>query len=346
MKIAASVGYLGFFGSIRHDLEFAREAERLGYESLWVGEPYGADAVSALSAFAMVTERMLLGSAVLVMPGRSAAMTAQSAASIDLLSDGRLLLGLGTSGPQVAEGWHGVRFSQPLVWTREYVDVVRMALRRERVAYAGQKITLPLPGGPGKSLRLILHPQRSQVPIYLAALGPKSLSQCGEIADGWLPLWFAPEFAPAQLESLAAGAAKAGRSVDEICVSPTVPFRVSSDREAARLPAKDALALYIGGMGSRDQNFYNRLISAQGYADECRTVQDLYLAGRKAAAAAAIPDSLVDLLCLCGPVELIRDRLAAYRGIVDRLIAAPMASSGEDRLEQLRLFKSAADQVA
>ena len=343
MRIGANIGYLGTVGAAADELAFAREAEALGYDSIWVGEPYGHDAASVLAWFASATSRIRIGSAVLAMPGRTAAMTAQTAATLDFISGGRLVLGLGTSGPQVSEGWHGVPFRNQLQWTREYVDVVRMALRRERLRYDGERIRLPLPGGEGKALKLILRPPRESVPIYLGALGPRNLELCGEIADGWLPLWWAPEHAEEIARPLAESAARAGRTAADVAVCPSVMFRVDDDLDAARAVMRPAIALYVGGMGSRRRNFYKRLVASYGYEEVCDRIQELYLDGRQADAASLIPDELVDLICLCGPLDRVRDRLQAYRDAgVDTLIGIPAALAPEDRLEQLRRLAEAA----
>ncbi len=319
-----------------------REAEQLGFESIWVPEPYSTDAGTLLGSYAAVTDRILLGTTVLAMPGRTPAMTAQTAMTVDFMSSGRMILGLGTSGPQVAEGWHGVSFDRPVQRTREYIDVVRMALRREVLVYEGETITLPRPGSEGKPLKLISRPVREAIPIYLAALGPRNLALCGEIADGWLPLWFAPEHATRIMKPLLEGAARAGRTLDDISVSPNVLFRIEDNVDDARSIMRVPLALYIGGMGSRRNNFYKNLIGSYGYAEVCEQIQGLYLDGRKADAAAAIPDELIDLVTLCGPVERIAERLEAYRGVCDRIVALPTAVFESDRSEQLRLFANAA----
>jgi F420-dependent oxidoreductase-like protein len=298
-----------------------------------VGEPYGNDAVSVLGWWAATTQRIRLGSSILAMPGRSAAMTAQTAATLDLISGGRLVLGLGSSGPQVSEGWHGVPFARQLQRTREYVEVVRMALRRERVAYDGETIRLPLPGGEGKPLKLIIEPPRAELPIYLAALGPRNTALCGQIADGWIPLWYAPEHA-AELRAPLHGAGV------EIC--PMVPVRIQDDHTAARDLMRPMLALYVGGMGSRRRNFYKTLIAGYGYEEVAERVQELYLEGRKVEAAAALPDELIDMVCVCGPPGHARERLAAYADSgVSEFMAIPVGL-GEDRLEQLRLLAEAA----
>ena len=344
MKLGANVGYFGAFGSPDPEMEYACEAERLGYDSLWVGEPYGNDASTVLGLVAGATERITLGSAILAIPGRTPAMCAQTAATIDFVSAGRFVLGLGTSGPQVSEGWHGVPFARQLQRTREYVDIVRLALAREEpVTYDGAVFRLPLPDGEGKPLKLILKPPRRSIPIYLAALGPRNLELCGEIADGWLPLWYAPEHSARLFRHVAAGARKAGREPNEVSVCPSVTFRIGDDVAAARELMRPALALYVGGMGSRRRNFYNRLIASYGYEEIARKVQVLYLDGRHAEAAAQLPDELIDLVCLCGPIARVRDRLAAYRDAgVHTLIGIPAAIDPADRIDQLRLLAEAA----
>jgi len=342
MRIGCSPGYWGTLGTVAEERDFALAAERLGYDSVWVGEPYGNDAATVLAWYAAVTTRIKLGTAVLAMPGRTPAMTAQTAATLDLLSDGRLLLGLGLSGPQVSEGWHGVPFARPLQRTREYVDVVRMALRHEKVQYDGSTLTLPLPDGPGKPLKLILKPRRPDVPIYLAALGPNNLRLTGEIADGWLPWWWAPEHAETLAGPLREGLAR--RDHPRFEVVPNVIVRVDDDEAAARDAVRPVLALYVGGMGSRESNFYNRLVSSYGFEAVAGKVQDLYLDGRKADAAAALPDELVDLVCLCGSQARVADRLHAYaEGGADVVMGIPWATTAADRNHQLHLFAAAAE---
>jgi F420-dependent oxidoreductase-like protein len=344
MLLGANVGYFGMLGPVAEELRFAQESERLGYDSVWVGEPYGNDAATVLAWFAGATSRIRLGSAILAIPGRTPAMTGQTAATIDAISGGRLLLGLGTSGPQVSEGWHGVRFGRQLQRTREYVDVVRMVLRREVVQYDGQTIQLPLPDGPGKALKLIMRPVRAEVPIYLAALGPKNVALCGEIADGWLPLWWAPEYADRLAQPLREGQETAGRAPNSVKIVPNVMVRIDDNEQAARDLVAPMLALYVGGMGSREQNFYNRLIGSYGYEDIAKRVQDRYLDGHKAEAAALIPDDLVDLVCLTGSPDRVADRLRAYADAgADTLMGIPAAFSHEDRLTQLRLLAEAAE---
>lgn len=343
MRSAANIGYFGAGSSPQEEVAYVQEAERLGLQTIWVGEPYGNDGVSVLGHLSAVTSTIRLGSAILAIPGRTAAMCGQTAATLDLLSGGRLVLGLGTSGPQVSEGWHGVPFARQLQRTREYVDVVRMVVARERVAYEGETITLPLPDGPGKPLKLILHPPRPAVPIHLAALGPRNLELCGEIADGWLPLWLAPEHLGALRVPLDRGAARADRDPAAIEISASVLTRIDDDVDAARALMRPALALYVGGMGSRARNFYKDLISSYGYAEVAQAVQDRYLDGDREGAAALIPDELIDLVCLCGPVERVADRLAAYEEAgVDEVAIIPAAFGAQDKLEQLRGFARAA----
>jgi F420-dependent oxidoreductase-like protein len=340
VRLGVHIGYWGLGLSAAEQLELVQEAERLGYDSIWTAEAYGSDAVTVLAWMAAQTERIKLGSAILQMPGRSPAMTAMTAATLDRLSDGRMLLGIGTSGPQVAEGWHGQRFARQLQRTREYVDVVRMALRRERLEYHGETLELPLPDGPGKALKLTIAPVQERIPIYIAAIGPKNTALAAEIADGWIPTLFSPEHVAEFRPLLEEGFARAGdgKSLAGFDVAPTVNVNVLEDRAAARDAMRPYLALYVGGMGSREQNFYNRLAQRYGFEDAAREVQDLYLEGRKDEAAAALPAELIDAVSLCGPPDVVRERLAVFRAAgVGTLILSPLASSFADRREQLRL---------
>jgi F420-dependent oxidoreductase-like protein len=264
-----------------------------------------------------------------------------TAATLDQLSGGRMLLGIGSSGPQVSEGWHGVRFGRQLQRTREYVDVVRMALRRERVVYHGETLELPLPDGPGKALKLTIAPVQERIPVYVAAIGPRNTALAAEIADGWIPTLFSPEHVAELRPELEQGfaAAGGGKSFADFDIAPTVTALVTGDHAAARDAMRPFLALYVGGMGSRKQNFYNRLVARYGYEDAAREVQDLYLEGRKEEAAAALPGGLIDAVSLCGPADLVRERLGVYRDAgVGTLMVAPMASTFEQRRDQLRLI--------
>jgi F420-dependent oxidoreductase-like protein len=337
MNLGVNLGYLIPGVSPAEHLRVVQEAERLGYDVVWAAEAYGSDAATVLAWLAAGTSRIKVGSAIFQMPARSPAMTAMTAATIDLLSGGRMVLGLGSSGPQVAEGWHGQRFGRQLKRTREYVAVLRMALARERVEYHGETIELPLPNGPGKPLKLMISPVQERIPIYLAAIGPKNTALAGEIADGWIPIFFSPEHSSEVRAPLEEGAARVGRSLEGFDVAPTVNVYISEDRGAARDRMRPFLALYIGGMGSREQNFYNQLVQRYGFEDAARQVQDLYLAGKKDEAAAALPDELIDLISLCGPRDAVRARLAAFRDAgVGTLTISPMAWTTDERVEQLR----------
>ncbi|HTP19821.1 MAG TPA: LLM class F420-dependent oxidoreductase [Solirubrobacteraceae bacterium] len=337
MKLGAYLGYWIPGQTPAGQLAFAVEAERLGYDSIWAAEAYGSDAATVLGWLAAGTSKIRLGSAIFQMPARSAAMTAMTAATIDNISGGRMVLGIGSSGPQVAEGWHGQRFGRQLARTRDYVAVLRLALARERVDYHGETLELPLPDGPGKALKLMISPVQERIPIYLAAIGPKNTELAGEIADGWLPIFFSPEHVSEVRRLLEAGAARAGRSLDDFEMAPSVQTYVSDDREAARDRVRPMIALYVGGMGSRKQNFYNQLVQRYGFEDAALKVQDLYLDGKKDEAAAALPDDLIDLVTLCGPKDHVRDRLAAFRDAgVGTLTISAMAFTPEERIEQLR----------
>ena len=337
MRLGVNVLYWGLGMGPQEQLEVVQEAERLGYDSVWAAEAYGSDAATVLAWLAAGTSTIKLGSAIFQMPGRSPAMTAMTAATIDELSGGRMLLGIGSSGPQVAEGWHGQPFARQLQRTREYVAVVRKALDRERLEFKGETLELPLPGGPGKALKLMIGPVQERIPIYLAAIGPKNTALAGEIADGWIPTFFSPEHVAEFRALLEEGAARSERSLENFDIAPTVQVYVSDDRELARNLMRPGLALYIGGMGSRKQNFYNNLVRRYGFEQAADEVQNLYLEGRKEEAAAAIPGDLVDAVSLCGPREVVRDRLAAFRDAgVGTLMVTPMAWTTDDRVAQLR----------
>jgi F420-dependent oxidoreductase-like protein len=244
----------------------------------------------------------------------------------------------------VAEGWHGQRFARQLQRTREYVEVVKMALARERVEFSGETIRLPLPDGPGKALKLMIAPAQERIPIYLAAIGPKNTALAGEIADGWIPTLFSPEHVGEFRARLEEGAARSGRSLDGFDIAPVVNSYVSEDVERSRNLMRPGLALYVGGMGSREQNFYNRVVQRYGFEAEARKIQDLYLAGEKDEAEAAVPVELIDTVTLSGPPGAVRDRLAAYRDAgVGTLMVAPMAFTTEERVAQLRAVAELAE---
>ena len=339
MRLGLHIGYWGLGLSADGQLALVCEAEAAGYDSVWAAEAYGSDAATILGWLAGATDRIRLGSAVFQMPGRTPAMTAMTAATLDNLSDGRMILGLGSSGPQVAEGWHGQPFARQLTRTREYVAVVRMALARERVRFAGETLQLPLPDGPGKALKLTISPVQERIPIYLAAIGPRNTRLAGEVADGWMPFLFSPEHLDEFRPALEEGFARAGdgKGYDGFDIAPSVNVFVSDDVESARDVMRPFLALYIGGMGSRERNFYTELMARYGFEDAARRVQDLYLDGRKEEAAAALPAELIDAVTLCGPEDRVRERLRTLDAAgVGTLVITPMAWSFQERLDQLR----------
>jgi len=336
MKLGISVGYWGLGPAKDEQLAMARRAEALGFDSIWVAEAYGSDAPTVLAHLAGATERIGLGSAIMQIPARSAATTAMTAMTIDQLSGGRFRLGLGVSGPQVSEGWHGVRFARQLARTRDYVNVLRLALARERVAYRGETLQLPLPDGPGKPLKLTIGPVQKRLPILLAAMGPRNVALAGELADGWIPTFFSPEHVDVLRAPLLEGAERAGRDAGAVAVCPQVGICVSDDFDEARDAMRPLLALYIGGMGSRNRNFYAALAARYGYEAEARRVQDLYLSGRTREAMAALPDALIDATSICGPPRVVRARLDAFADTgANTLILVPVAVRGEDVIAQI-----------
>jgi F420-dependent oxidoreductase-like protein len=288
-------------------LELAREAESLGYESAWAAEAWGVDAITPLAWLGAQTTTLKLGTAIMQLPGRSPANAAMTAVTLDLLSGGRFLMGLGTSGPQVVEGWHGQAWGKPLGKTREYIEIVRAILRRERLEHHGEHYDIPLQAGTGlgKPLKLMARPLRADIPIYLAAIGPKAVEQAFEIADGWLPIFWSPEKARAVFP---VDSAREGFDI-----APAVPALVTDDVESGRDVLKEYYSFYIGGMGARGKNFYNDLFTRYGYEAEAREIQELFLDGQQREAAAKVPDAFVDEVALVGPVPRIRDRLAAWQ---------------------------------
>jgi F420-dependent oxidoreductase-like protein len=317
MRLGLNVGYSG--ARMRLDMDLICEADRLGFHSVWTAEAYGSDAITPLAWIAARTEKIHVASGIMQMPARTPAMTAMTAMTLDHLSNGRFICGLGVSGPQVVEGWHGVRYGKPLVRTREYVECLRTIWARERpLEHHGEHYDIPYRGpgasGLGKPLKSILHGR--PIPIYLAAIGPKSVAQAAEIADGWLPIFYSPYRAPKVYQpSLDDGFAKAGdkKSLSNFDIAVSVGVVVGDDVQSCLDRVKPQLALYIGGMGARGKNFYNDLACRYGFEAAAKTIQDLYLAGRKDEATAAVPNELADEVALCGPRERIRDRLAAWR---------------------------------
>ena len=321
-------------------LAIVQEAERLGYDSVWTAEAYGSDAATILGWIAGQTSKIRLGSAIFQMPGRSPAMTAMTAATLDQLSDGRMILGIGSSGPQVAEGWHGQRFGRQLQRTREYVAVVRQALSRERLEFHGETLELPLPDGPGKALKLTIAPVQDAIPIYLAAIGPKN-TRAGRRDRRRLD----PDAVLARARRRVPAAARGGRRARRAArwTASTSRRRCrSSSPTTSRPPATPCgpfIALYVGGMGSREQNFYNQLVQRYGFEDAAREVQDLYLDGKSEEAMAALPDELIDMRRAGRPARprarapgRLPRRGRRHPGIT------PMALDRDGRLEQLRLI--------
>jgi F420-dependent oxidoreductase-like protein len=283
-------------------IDLACEAERLGYDSAWAAEAWGTDVVTVLSWLGARTTNLKLGAGIMQIPARTPAMAAMTAATLDLMSGGRFLLGLGTSGRAVAEGWHGQEFGKPLARTREYVEIVRTVLRREPLEHHGEYYDIPR--GDHRALKLMARPLRAEVPVYLAAIGPKNVALAAEIADGWLPIWISP----GRLREVF-GEALAGTGEGFDIAAFGVPVALTDDVQAGRDALKPLLALYVGGMGI----YYNRLVGRYGYGAEAATIRDLYLGGHKRDAAAAVPDALVDEVALIGPRERIADRLDAWR---------------------------------
>jgi F420-dependent oxidoreductase-like protein len=318
MQLGLMIDYAG--SKIRLPVELVQEAERLGYYAVWTSEVYGSDAVTPLAWLGARTERIKLGTAIMQMPGRTPANTAMTAMTFDQLSGGRFLLGLGLSGPQVAEGWHGIGYGKPLTKTREYVEIVRRVMRREApVEYQGEYYRLPYEGedatGLGKPLKSILQ-AAPDIPIYLAAIGPKNVTLTAEIADGWLPIFFSPEdYDRVYREQVEAGFTKAGngKSLADFHIAPAVSVVINDDVESARNALRPLLALYIGGMGAKGKNFYNDLAVRYGYEEAAETIQNLYLAGQKGEAVMAVPDDLIDKVALVGSKDRIKDRLQLWR---------------------------------
>jgi len=310
LKLGLALGYWG--AQAPKDLiPMVQQAERLGYDTVWTAEAYGSDAITPLAYLASVTERIRLGTGICQLSARSPAAMAMTAMTLDHLSNGRFILGLGVSGPQVVEGWYGQPFSKPLARTREYIDIIRQVLAREQpVSNDGPHYPLPYTGegswGLGKGLKSITHPLRADLPIFLGAEGPKNVALTAEIADGWLPLYYSPYRQDVYSASLSN--AKPGFEI-----SQSIVVNVTDDVEAGLVPIKHMLALYVGGMGAKDRNFHKELVSRMGFEAETETIQELYLAGKKQEAAMAVPSQLADEISLVGPADRIRDRIQAWR---------------------------------
>ena len=316
MKLAIGIGYSG--GRVELPIDMVQRAEQLGYDSVWSAEAYGSDAVTPLAYLAAKTSRIKLGTGILQIPARTPAMCAMTMSTLDALSGGRVLVGLGMSGPQVIEGWHGVSYGRPAARIREYVEILHKIWdRREPVAFDGKVYRLPYQGadasGLGKPLKSILHSRR--LPVYLATMKPLSIRITAELADGWLPIWFSPYRMAMFTADLEKGFARAGngKSLDTFDVVAGCTVVIGDDVEACLAQLKPTLALYVGGMGAKGRNFHNEMVSKYGYADVAAEIQDLYLAGRKQEATALVPDELCDEISLCGPPARIRERFGAWQ---------------------------------
>jgi F420-dependent oxidoreductase-like protein len=318
MRLGLTLGYSG--AQVKLEIERVQEAERLGYHVVWTAESYGSDAATPLAWIGALTNTIKLGTGIMQMPARSPANTAMTAMTIDQLSGGRMVLGLGMSGPQVIEGWHGTAYGKPLGRTREYVAICRKIFAREApLEFSGKYYEIPYKGGDatglGKPLKSIVHP-RKDLPIYLAAIGPKNVSLAAEIADGWIPVFFSPGRFKVFEEPVRDGFAKAGgKDFSRFDIAPYVHVALGPDVKACFEQCKPQLALYIGGMGAKGRNFYNDLARRYGYEEVAEKVQGLYLSGRQKEAVAAIPDQLVDEVALCGPKERIKERLSEWKKV-------------------------------
>ncbi len=309
MKLGLSLGYWGSTPP-QHHVQMAQEAEKLGYDSVWTAEAYGSDAITPLAWIGAQTSKIRLGTGICQISARTPTAMAMAALTMDHLSNGRMILGLGVSGPQVVEGWYGGPFSKPLSRTREYISIIKQVLAREEpVSNDGPHYPLPYTGegswGLGKPLKPIVHPLRADLPIMMGAEGPKNVALAAEIADGWLPLYYSPFRQDVYSASLSNAKA-------DFEVTQGVVVNITDDVDQGLLPVKHMLALYVGGMGAKDRNFHKELIGRMGFEGDAEKIQELYLAGKKQEAAMAVPDALADEISLVGPVDKIRDRLQAW----------------------------------
>jgi F420-dependent oxidoreductase-like protein len=343
MKLSTQLGYAG---SIKEGVDQVVALEKAGMDIVWIAEAYGVDAVSVMGYVAARTSTIQIGSGILPIYSRTPALLAQTAAGIDLLSDGRCILGLGASGPQVIEGWHGVAYDKPLGRTREIIEICRQVWRREVLTHDGPSYTIPLPPeqgtGLGKALKMIVHPVRDRIPIYVASLGDKNVEMTATVADGWLPIFYVPERAREVWgDSLAKAAANRSPDLDplEVCAGGLVA--IGDDVKGVREFVRPMIALYVGGMGARGKNFYNALVRRYGYEKEAELIQDLYLDGKKQEAAAAVPDELLESMSLCGPEGYVKDRIAAYKEAgVTVLNVTPIGPDPVKIVEQLKAWVS------
>jgi F420-dependent oxidoreductase-like protein len=343
LKLGLNLGYWGIGPQGDEASEIVQAAERAGYDSVWAAESYGSDAVSVLAYLAAKTETIGLGAAILQVPARQPAAAAMAGVTIDALSGGRFIFGFGPSGPQVSEGWYGVPYEKPWGRTREYVEIVKQIVAREgRLEYKGKHFTLPLiegegVTGQGKALKLNIHPIRNRIPVFLGAIGRKSVELAAEIAEGWIPIFFSvDEWESAWGEHIEAGLAKGERSREDFEVSPSVQVAIDGDLETARNVVRTGLLLYLGGMGSRKTNFYVDLTHRFGFGEVADEVQSLYLDGKRDQAYAAIPDELVDATAMIGTEDEVAERVRRFADAgVARLIVSPVHGAPEERLHTL-----------
>jgi F420-dependent oxidoreductase-like protein len=344
MRLGMMLNYAGGFAETVVELA---DYEQAGLDIVFVPEAYSYDAVSQLGYIAAKTERLQIASGILQLYSRTPALTAMTAAGLDYVSGGRFTLGLGASGPQVIEGWHGVPYDAPIGRAREIIEICRMVWRRERLVYKGRYYELPLAGGTGlgKPLKLINHPVRERIPIALAAIGPKNVALAAELAESWMPIFYLPERAGQVWgPAVAEGGAKRDPSLGALDVIASAPLAIGDDVTGLRDLSRPLLALYIGGMGARGRNFYNDLARRFGYEGEAKAIQDAYLDGRKDEAEALVPEELVERTSLIGPGSYVRERIAAYREAgVTTLNVTPLAPTHESRVRLIEQARSLAD---
>ena len=330
------LGLLGGYGGkmIQVDIDRIKYAESLGYDSIWTAEAYGADAVTPAAWILAQTDKIKVGTSIMQMPARSPACSAMTAMTLNQLSNGRFIVGLGASGPQVVEGWHGVAYGRPITRTKEYISIMKKVFAREApVEHDGFHYSLPYSGGDGtglgKPLKSILQADRD-IPIYTASITPNGLAGSAEVADGVFPIWMDPAKPEVLLPHIEKGLAKSERTMMDYDIAPFITCIMGDDINACRQPIKGNMALYIGGMGARDKNFYNDYCKALGFEDAAVKIQDLYLSGRKDEAMAAVPDELVDACHLVGPAEHIREQLARWKEAgANGIVGSMLIGSGQ-----------------
>jgi F420-dependent oxidoreductase-like protein len=338
LKLGVNLGYWGIGPAGEDAVEVVRAAEGLGYESVWAAESYGSDVVSVLAWLAAQTETINLGAAIMQVPARPPAAAAMAGATIDKLSGGRFLFGFGPSGPQVSEGWYGVPYAKPWGRTREYIEVVREIVARQGpLEHDGAHYALPLPGGEGKPLKLNFHPLRERIPVFVGAIGRKSVEMAAEIADGWIPIFFSVEaFEQTWGEHLEAGFAAGGRQRADLEVSPSLQVAIDGDLDAAKSVVKAGLVLYFGGMGSRKTNFYVDLAHRFGFGEVADEVQRRFQEGDRGGAFEAMPEEIVEATSLVGTEAEVAERVERFRGAgIDRLIVSPVHVERAEQLHTL-----------